>query len=640
LIIEDDSVFRDLDYNSFQLPDGYSCIPLDELFGSSMVRLAIVLRHRPEPVGGYFLEPYKSINVMVYLGCIIDQAGRIIQWVDICVQSLTASDIQIASRTVNNRAIDRWWIKWCEAAAAQDHSIIISGMENKNPPPLILDIPSVESELMKDTHGHYLELCTDDKLLADNSLPVYSASVARFLYNRQTGEIAAKVVDETGKRCNQSQIAELTGTSLSGGRIFFNIGCGYILLRKHDSLGLDDLLECYKTKSFLLSEKTEDWQKIVAKEECRSYNPELFLNTRKDIAKETEILHLKTILFKEMLEAVAAATVRISRPILNLSPESWRVRILRSRHLPSMWSVSPILIDTGRVNDSEEFGANLRFFVPDYDCEMSIYNCDIMHCHNRGTVSIRLLDVGQEDKTNVYGVFADNEGFEDYPNGIINLSFGLSVSEFNFYGRICESSVSGNKQWEFYANKIEVDPQRRKELDAAKGVVIKNVKYRVWPDLGIACDLYSLAATGLRIYINNNKPIAHIINDFSALCRQVSSVDNKSNKAGFLRVLDQEKSWFKKLDIPGLRDPEDMMGKMIWAEILSMLASLMPEASAESVTYSSNVSVRNSIDIYKKHIDNVAEIVNYTRVFVISDCLENKIVRDAMSNIKFNQHGE
>ncbi len=623
------------DYSSYKLPSDHLYVPLDDLFGTSVMRVAIVLRRQSHPVDGHFVVSYKTANAVAYMGCIIDKAGRIIEWIDICVQSFSnVSSVDNYNNCITNQWFDKMWLQWCESIIAQDQAVILTGFEDINPSPVIVDILSGNAKVLTDSDQAPLRLCKDDDLLKNQGHLTYNGSLARYIYNDDEMKPVVKVCDQSGSNCGQKEIAAVLGINFASG-VLFNPACGYIMLRKHDSLSLNDLIGIYNRKGFSVPEAELEWKRHFAISEFSEYDHfELFLNNKSSSKKNREVLHLRAMLFNEILAAALCVTQKISRPLLNLSTDSWRIRLLPVKHLPAMWTTMPVLVDNGIVITSDSLGANLSFYMPAGNSEISIYQPDIITKRNKGRLSLRILDVGRSDKISLYGTIESEDNFDIYPNGILNVRFALSRSSFDFYARICKGQKSVNNQWEFYAENLIADDQQARDLVAAKGVLITNVDYSIWPYLGLACDFYSLAVIAMKIFYTEQQQLSYVLDNFVALCKK--SGDSKGSiRAGILNLIENDGTWFEKLKIPGIDSIDNQVHKNLWVDIFVMIGLLLPQATRESINYVTDSSMVNLKEVYEKYIKQSKKIVNHTRTFIISQWDENQIVRDVVNKIKF-----
>ena len=118
------------------LETGYRAVPLQE--GNSPLRISLIVKEAPEPAGGPFVLLRETVDASVYLGAVIDAAGRIHSWLEIWAQNvdLFASSYPAYRESATNLFLDeRWEQRAQEFRAIEPGSIIITGWETAPAPP-------------------------------------------------------------------------------------------------------------------------------------------------------------------------------------------------------------------------------------------------------------------------------------------------------------------------------------------------------------------------------------------------------------------------------------------------------------------------------------------------------------------------
>lgn len=126
-----------------KLPDGYRAIPISKADQDAPLRLCAVVRQTPDPAAGHFVTLADLHDALVYLGCIVDAAGTVFDWIEIAVQNVDglAGSLPTNREAFSNHSLNERW------KAAADHRrrlspdlFVSTGWESKHPLPCFLDL--------------------------------------------------------------------------------------------------------------------------------------------------------------------------------------------------------------------------------------------------------------------------------------------------------------------------------------------------------------------------------------------------------------------------------------------------------------------------------------------------------------------
>jgi hypothetical protein len=165
-----------------QMPPGFALAPIHSGDERIPLRICVLLRAQPDPVGGSFVLLRELPGARVYLGAVCDAAARIQEWVEIWVQTLELRDLAFSSHQeqLANFSFDQRWRAENDLAQANlPDSIILTGMENKNPNPILIMQPGEAP--VAPIEPTTWRLCKDDAELEKHGLPPYSTSPYRYL---------------------------------------------------------------------------------------------------------------------------------------------------------------------------------------------------------------------------------------------------------------------------------------------------------------------------------------------------------------------------------------------------------------------------------------------------------------------------
>jgi len=185
------------------------------------------------------------------------------------------------------------------------------------------------------------ELCRDDPIPEAKGLPAYGTSLHRYLWLRDFGEDSpfVAVTPEAPTNAVCRPIEDVAGDQLAPP----NPGVGLMLLRVYAPIAFEtfaDLLggapwrgPVHGRSPISLDETTE----ALTGEQGEAER--LFLGRHGRAGRLVETLHPKPRLLADGVEQVCAYVAAQGRPVLNLSGESFRMRLSSpGRGLPALWT--------------------------------------------------------------------------------------------------------------------------------------------------------------------------------------------------------------------------------------------------------------------------------------------------------------
>src|SRR2546423_13869184 len=147
-------------------PSGYVLAPIHGVDDRTPLRICVLVHSEPDPVSGAFVLLRELPGSRVYLGAVCDAQARIQEWVEVWVQTLELRDLAFSShqeRLANYDFDQRWRAEHEMARANLPDSVIITGMEAKNPNPILImraaDPDAAACAPVETTTWH---LCTED----------------------------------------------------------------------------------------------------------------------------------------------------------------------------------------------------------------------------------------------------------------------------------------------------------------------------------------------------------------------------------------------------------------------------------------------------------------------------------------------
>src|SRR5688500_14277712 len=102
------------------LETGYRVVPMQAGAEGLALRICLVVKESPKPVGGAFVLLRESADASVYLGAVADAGGRVREWLEIWVQNTDrfAASFPAYRESATNLDLDARWAQRAEAFRA------------------------------------------------------------------------------------------------------------------------------------------------------------------------------------------------------------------------------------------------------------------------------------------------------------------------------------------------------------------------------------------------------------------------------------------------------------------------------------------------------------------------------------------
>ena len=148
---------------------GFTLAPIHPAGADSPLRLCVLARLQSDPAAGAFMLLRELPGSRVFLGAVADAAANVQEWVEIWVQTVELRDLTFSNHEerLSNHTFDERWRSECAADLANQPDLgIATGMESRNPPPVLLKHRAKsEAGAFAPTEFSSWQLCTDDALL-------------------------------------------------------------------------------------------------------------------------------------------------------------------------------------------------------------------------------------------------------------------------------------------------------------------------------------------------------------------------------------------------------------------------------------------------------------------------------------------
>jgi len=588
------------------LPDGYAAVPFEPGQNRAVLRVCVVVRRKPDPVAGALVVLRDTLDAQVYLGCVVDAAGAVQRWVELWVQSAAglAGSIVAQRETLTNAKLDE---RWGQTVAAMGElspgDWIHTGWETEAPPPMWIDLEKMEPVHPADESGRRWVVCRDDAKLTAAGLPAYGGTLYRYLYvaGAEGAAFVAATPDSPAGPATKPITEVLGGRGVS---VPLNSTGGYTMVRTYLPVAFEQHVGALTTLAKEApagaagAEETEK-QRTEAGKPSGNHRAAvkgggtLFLGQHGRWGRLLESFHLKLRVLADALEEVHALARKSKRPLLNLSPESFRVSVGEGgRGLPVVWTARAKLVDPGDavrwvVENSDE-----RYFLPGRG-GLSIYRPALAQAV-RGRASVRIRQVlGDVGGTTILeGTFSTYERLDVSPNDLVWLRVNLGSGPVDLYARLEVGTALAAGEWRFRTVGRRLPSDVVEQLKAAAGVPITNAPFEQVPHLSTPCDLYALGVLGVRTLLVNGKttlPVA--LDELLSLARQVAMEHDTSAglRVRIAAIFEKDVRWSQSLGPQRLTDealsPQEAMDLIpadVWWDTLAFLVRMFPGVGPDS----------------------------------------------------------
>jgi len=589
------------------LPDGYLAIDAFPAAEKPVSRVCLVVRQEPDPADGPLVLLRTLADARVYLGCLVDARDRVHQWLELWFQEVdrVQAGLSPSVGALSNASLDGRWTRYVEALE-QVHpgTLVRTGAETANPSPLVLDPEAGTSAyLSHPASGDPLELCRDEAVLAAKGLPGYEASLHRYLY---VPALAGRspFVPVTADAPTTKATVSLDDLFKDGpGGVPVNLSAGRMLVRSHPPVAFEALVDLLGGAGWDRLASARALPELVAADE--EAPPEeadlhpagwLFVGRGGPDGRLGEVCHLKLRLLAEAFALVRAVVRRTQRPMLSLSPESFRVRMDRpARGLPLLWTAAPVLVDPGDAVALTVEGTDARYFVPAGRPAMSIYRPEAVGSIVRGTGFVRIRRIVDEspEALVVEGTLATQDTVRPTGGHLLWLRLTLDGAAVDLYGHPAEDAALAAGEFRFRTVPQALGEEAASAVCRAEGVPLPATAFEILPLLATPCDLYSLGVLGVRtLLVDEETSLAIALDEMFSLANQAAAeYDAAVPLEDRIRTIaERDAKWLEALGPQRLGreplTPEQALTRVppdLWYRALAILVRCFPGVGPDSL---------------------------------------------------------
>lgn len=435
--------------------------PIHSFGEGTPLRVCVLVRAKPDPTAGPYVLLRELPGARVFLGAVCDADARVQDWIEIWVQSLEMRDLAFSSHqeSLTNSAFDQRWVSEYRMFKADlPASVIVTGMEEKNPAPIIIKRYSGQTPpAIATTEPAPWHICKDDKLLESFGLPGYSTSPYRYLHQPEVTEpktFLATAADAPAGSHVQP-VERLSGGAEAG--YIFNPHAGLVRVTRFSPLGLEEYLQVLEGQAWtgVGSGAQLFPHSVYAELQKWSENPKgmpfLLHGWENSVSRLNEIFFLKLAALRNIFKEVRNYVQAQQLPMLNLLPASFRVTLPDAGdQFPALWSARCSLVKPGQAHPLKIKSTEQKYFIRLGNVEPSPFLPEGMGAHSFGIGSVRLRNVLLEANGVVLeGTLVAEDYLKLDVYDVLWFKLPLGEEKLEFYAHVYTAEAVGPREARF-----------------------------------------------------------------------------------------------------------------------------------------------------------------------------------------------
>lgn len=637
------------------LSRGLRLAPLHRLDESTPLLVCLVVPERGPGAGEPFLlrdDP----EAATYAGVLCDRDAHIHQLLEISVQKLHLGDVQHSAQKyqITNGYLDGQWFAHGEyLRTLSPRRVLATPGERVNPAPLLIESPTSSDTPFLTTRFLPWELCRDDALLLGHGLPAYSSSRHRYL--RPAAEAAPQTFVATDPESPvTSQTVSLDKVlAEAGGRRLFNPQAGLIRVTASIPLDLETAARIVEGQPWAESsgqlavlELAEPFATLHQWSHGSKAHPFRLHARDQAVSRAHESLYLKLTLLLSAFQAVRNQVQIHQLPLLNLTPQSFRVNLTGSGGgFPSLWTARTCLVRGGQAYPLEIKSTEQRYFLRLGTIKPSPFTPEGVGAHSYGVGRIQIKSVTAEAGGTVMdGTLIADDYLGLDPHDMLWFKLPGGDAPVEFLAHVFKAEQRGSREAKFRTVPASFPPAVVEKLKASAGVYFPKSPYEVWPLLSSPCDLYSLGVIAVRLLLADGETdLPATLDAFFSLARQLDGAGVPAAElAGQLRRLAAADPQIRDLlrfplggEAFAANLPESLAaGQDIVLRLVVWLVRLFPGTGQNSFCQSfGDVSPQALETVFDQPMQELAQILNVLRSLLVANVFENEELALAITRL-------
>src|ERR1043165_8839381 len=507
------------------VPAGFRAAPLWPGEDAASVRVCVLVGEHG--AGARLVNLRETVDGRALLGCLVDRAGRVHEWLEIWVQD--TGGIQqtpaVFRDAVSNAALDNRWKDAAKALRSPEcGGVFATVWESEHPGPVVLDGKTLAPVVSA------LKLCRDESLLAKWGLPSYGTSTHRYLYDPAGGDEGQAIA--ATPEAPMSDRVRPSSEAFPGDAVAVNPGAGLMLVRPRAPVSYENVIDALGADPATAALRTGPLPDGDAA--LQLLGEAGFLSSPKGpYARAIEAVHLKLRRLTGAAAAVRALVSQTQRPLLNLTADSFRVRLgVPGEGLPLLWTARAVLTDAGDAAALPIPGADAEYYIRPGSAA-SVYAPESAGRAVQGRASLRVRKVeASGGGVVVMGTFSTQERLKPSPSDLTWVRLQASGERIDLYARLEQEPGLAPGEWRFRSVPQRFGEAARKGLQAAEGVVTSEAPFQVVPLLSTPCDLYALAVLGVRtLLVGDGNTLGEAVDELFSLARNAAGEKGENGGA-------------------------------------------------------------------------------------------------------------
>jgi hypothetical protein len=640
---------------------GLQWVPIHGPHMDLPVVLCLLVQGQPSAGESPFVLLRELTGSSVYLGAVCDAAGRPQEWVEIWLQQAEQKDGAFSSqaKALDNSTLDqRWRAEFERTRASLPESVLVTGMESRNPRPLLIKLSAATTQpaFAKVTAASW-RLCTDDDLLKSLGLPAYSSSSHRYLYDPRASAKKALIATTT----DAPQNASVQGLDhlLAEGEFetIFNPHAGLMRVTRFIPLELEDYLQILEGRAWsgpvpqMHQPGTTSIYTALSQWSEHRNSAGFFLQTSVSFGQRLdEVFFLKLTVLLELVKAVRSYVEAQQIPLLNLGPASFRVSLPDvADEFPAVWGAKFQLVRPSQAYPLSIQLAKDKYFVRAGRVEPSPFLPEGLGAYSFGTGSIRVRNVVANDQGLVLeGTLIAEDYLGVTEQDLLWFKLPLPQERLEFFANISTSEQVGPKEARFRTIPMVLPDALLRRMKAAAGTAFQRAPYEICPLLSSPCDLYSLGVLGTRILLANSRSnLPVIVDDALSLAQRVAreATDTAGVLAELKALTARDRDVLDRLSPNTLVEsgdsPEQARAKLpieLWWETMALLFRFFPGLGPHSFCHTLGEAPNEALEaVFDRPVSELENLVRRLRHILLPGTAANleiaQLLRDELTAI-------
>ena len=655
--------FTERDLGS-ELDDGFKLVPLpltaDGSPASVGLQIHVVVRVNPDPAAGHFVLVRSTPQARVLLGCLADSDSRPQEWLELWVQNTDYLDATVPAfhEHLTNASWDaRWRDLAASLRAGEASSLIATPLEHGHLPSAVLHVEQARFVPLVDAaRGQRLSLCVDDDLLTDAGLPGYAASTDRYLYTSGGDPADATFVRlQRGAPGNQRTV-DLDGTEPPAPLPALTLGLagGALIVRRFAPLGLEDFAEVAGGRPWKGMDnarkifRVPGVYRLLEDEDAMRYGTaHLFSAAQGRAGKLAEALYLKLQVFSQTLRLVRGHVRQTQLPFLNLSVDSFRVRLGATGFgLPFLWTSQADLVQPGGAFALPLRNTALRYFQGLEPLTTSVYRPGFVGIAQKGTANVRIRKVfpPTEEGIALEGTIRTSERLTNDENDLISVNLPLNEGNADLLGHIDFTQARSEGEAVFRTLPQTFSSLVTGALRSVEGSTFSRLSFSILSPLSTPFDLYSLGVVALRLLLAaDSNALPDVLDRAFSLAHEVQQIARGGELPGRIaqafaddprwrETLGFQHALYTKSTEPPVTEA-DLPQRLWWATlgyILRLFPKLLPESFCKGYGDAPPLALETVFDAPIRELDG---LLLRWRAYLLGDWRQNQEISRVIGHL-------